>query len=104
MSNFDTSSQVKARKLHRCCECHGAINPGDTYEKAFIIQMAMPATSRHARNAQKRVTGCLTKLIGLTISTAKGIRISSRCCVTTSVSKAVKATANTHFERIGLSS
>ena len=38
MSNFDTSSQVKARKLHRCCECHGAINPGDTYEKAFIVQ------------------------------------------------------------------
>ena len=38
MSDFDTSSKVKARKLHRCCECHGAINPGDTYEKAFIVQ------------------------------------------------------------------
>lgn len=37
MSNFDTSSQVKARKLHRCCECHGAINPGDTYEKFFVV-------------------------------------------------------------------
>ncbi|MBO1997121.1 hypothetical protein J4730_01620 [Klebsiella pneumoniae] len=75
---------------------------GDTYEKVFVVQMAMLATSRRARNAQKRVTGCLTKLIGLTISTEMAIRISSRCCVTTSVSKAVKATANTHFERIGL--
>ena len=64
----------------------------------------MLVTSRRARNAQKRVTDWLTKLIGLTISTAKGIRISSRCCVTTSVSKAGKETANTPFERIGLSS
>lgn len=22
----------KARKPHRCCECHAAINPGDSYE------------------------------------------------------------------------
>ncbi|MCW9309494.1 hypothetical protein N5I72_04325 [Klebsiella variicola] len=38
MSDFDTSSKVKARKLHRCCECYGAINPGDTYEKVFVVQ------------------------------------------------------------------
>lgn len=38
MSDFDTSSKVKARKLHRCCECYGAINRGDTYEKVFVVQ------------------------------------------------------------------
>lgn len=37
MSDFDTSSKVKARKLHRCSECYGTINPGDTYEKVFVV-------------------------------------------------------------------
>ena len=37
MSNFDTSSQVKARKLHQCQESFGAINPGETYEKVFVV-------------------------------------------------------------------
>ena len=50
MSNFDTSSQVKARKLHRCCECHGVINPGDTYEKAFIVQ---DGDARNFKTCQK---------------------------------------------------
>ncbi|EML5944367.1 TPA: hypothetical protein SCR51_005164 [Citrobacter freundii] len=37
MSNFDTTSIVKANKQHRCCECYGAINPGEQYERVFIV-------------------------------------------------------------------
>lgn len=27
-----TKTMRKARKLHKCCECHQEINPGETYE------------------------------------------------------------------------
>ncbi|EPJ5401303.1 hypothetical protein AF48_02750 [Klebsiella aerogenes MGH 62] len=50
MSDFDASSKVKARKLHRCCECYGAINPGDTYEKVFVIQ---DGDARNFKTCQK---------------------------------------------------
>ncbi|HHN5367030.1 TPA: hypothetical protein ACQ8UR_003899 [Escherichia coli] len=37
MSNFDTALSVKANKQHRCCECHGGINKGEVYERAFVV-------------------------------------------------------------------
>lgn len=43
MSNFDTTSMVKANKHHRCCECYGAINPGEQYERVFIVYDGDPS-------------------------------------------------------------
>lgn len=31
MSDCYVHDMRKARKLHRCCECHGSISPGETY-------------------------------------------------------------------------
>lgn len=104
MSDFDTSSKVKARKLHRCCECYGAINPGDTYEKVFVVQDGDASNFKTCQKCTEARDWLLNETDWPHDIDAKGIRISSRCCVTTSVSKAGKATANTHFERIGLSS
>ena len=40
MSDFSTESIVKANKTHRCCECHGAISPGEKYERTFLVYEA----------------------------------------------------------------
>lgn len=37
MSDFSNQKIVKAKKMHRCCECYGAILPGDQYERTFVV-------------------------------------------------------------------
>ncbi len=39
-----TTTHPKARKQHRCCECHGAIMPGEQYEKITGIWNGEPET------------------------------------------------------------
>lgn len=33
-SEFNAERMMVARKLHRCCECHQSIEPGNEYERA----------------------------------------------------------------------
>lgn len=46
MSDFSTTTTVKARKQHVCCECGIAIEPGDEYERAFGVWDGHPDTFR----------------------------------------------------------
>ena len=35
-NDFYDDRYIKARKPHRCCECNGAIEPGDLYERVTL--------------------------------------------------------------------
>lgn len=37
MNKFYHISHPSAVKVHKCCECHGGIYVGNTYEKTFLV-------------------------------------------------------------------
>lgn len=46
MAEFYAAGVRRARKPYRCDECDGPINPGERYERAFMIHEGDPMTDR----------------------------------------------------------
>ncbi len=59
MSDFSTDSIVSARKQHRCSECRGIIQPGEKYERVFLVYDGYADTYKtclHCKSARDWLT------------------------------------------------